>query len=98
MATIATRNSGYIALRGPSIMTTKASDQNQVIATITLAFSSDPAGRYLYPDPHNSLPISQNLCASSAEKPSNTIQHTMLTGSRARPFGTHPGCILMKMH
>jgi ribosomal protein S18 acetylase RimI-like enzyme len=33
-------------------MTAKASDKNQVIATIALAFSSDPAGRYLYPDPH----------------------------------------------
>jgi hypothetical protein len=31
MATIATRNSGYIALQNPNIMTAKASDQNQVI-------------------------------------------------------------------
>ena len=52
MATIATKNSGYVASRDPNIMTAKASDQNQVIATIALAFSSDPAGRYLYPDPH----------------------------------------------
>src|SRR5918992_4414533 len=52
MATIATRNLGYVASRDPNIITAKASEQNQVIATIALAFSSDPAGRYLYPDPH----------------------------------------------
>jgi hypothetical protein len=52
MATVATRNSGYVASREPNIMTAKASDQNQIIAAITVAFTSDPAGRYLYPDPH----------------------------------------------
>jgi GNAT superfamily N-acetyltransferase len=43
---------GYVAPRGPNIITAKASEQDHVIATIALAFSSDPAGRYLYPDPH----------------------------------------------
>jgi len=52
MATIATKDSGYVSSQNPSIMTAKESDQNQVIATIALAFSSDPGGRWMYPDPH----------------------------------------------
>jgi hypothetical protein len=52
MATIATRHRGYVVSWDLNIMTAKASDKNQVIATIALAFSADPAGRYLYPDPH----------------------------------------------
>jgi ribosomal protein S18 acetylase RimI-like enzyme len=52
MATIATRDRSYVASRNPKIKTAKASDKNQVIATVASAFSSDPAGRYLYPNPH----------------------------------------------
>jgi GNAT superfamily N-acetyltransferase len=52
MATIATRDADYVSSQNPSIMTAKESDQNQVIATIALAFSSDPGGRWMYPDPH----------------------------------------------
>jgi hypothetical protein len=44
MATIATRNSGYVSSHDPSIKTAKESDQNQVIAAITLAFSSESCG------------------------------------------------------
>jgi hypothetical protein len=52
MTTIATNTSGYVPSQDPSIKTAKESDQNQVIASIVLAFSSDPAGRWAYPDPH----------------------------------------------
>jgi ribosomal protein S18 acetylase RimI-like enzyme len=52
MTTIATNASGYVPSQDPSIKTANESDQNQVIASIVLAFSSDPAVRWAYPDPH----------------------------------------------
>jgi GNAT superfamily N-acetyltransferase len=55
MATIATKPSGYVLAQDPFIKTAKESDQDQVIASIVLAFSSDPAVRWMYPDPHQFL-------------------------------------------
>ena len=36
----------------PTIRSATAADEGAVIAVITLAFSTDPAARWIYPDPH----------------------------------------------
>ena len=88
MATIATKPSGYVLAQDPFIKTAKESDQDQVIASIVLAFSSDPAVRWMYPDPTSSFQASQTLCALSAEKRSNMGRRTILTASLVRLFGS----------
>jgi hypothetical protein len=55
MATNETKTPGDVLSKAPSIKTAKSSDQDQVVATIVLAFSSDPAVRWAYPDPHQFL-------------------------------------------
>ncbi|WP_448574136.1 GNAT family N-acetyltransferase [Trichothermofontia sp.] len=39
----------------PPVRTARSSEQKYVIATMVLAFSGDPAVRWLYPDPHQYL-------------------------------------------
>src|SRR5260221_9666076 len=36
----------------PTIRSATAADEGAVIAVISLAFSTDPAARWIYPDPH----------------------------------------------
>ena len=55
MTTNASRIPGNAPFQAPVIKTARESDQDQVVATIVLAFSSDPAVRWLYPDPHQFL-------------------------------------------
>src|SRR5918992_4796395 len=98
MATIATKNSGYVVSQDPSIMTTKASDQNQVIATIALAFSSDPAGRYLYPDSHQFFSNFPEFVRIFGGKAFEHDTAYYVDGFAGAPFGTHPVYILTKTH
>lgn len=37
------------------IMTATPSDQDHIVAVLTLAFSTDPGARWIYPDPHTYL-------------------------------------------
>ena len=54
MATHAAGDPGG-ASQAPEVKTSGESDLNQVIATIELSFSSDPAVRWLYPNAHQFL-------------------------------------------
>jgi hypothetical protein len=50
MATIAAKTSGYRVAQNPTIKTAKEPDQDQVVASIVLAFSPDPVVHWAYPD------------------------------------------------
>jgi hypothetical protein len=39
----------------PTIKTVTPSSADQAVSTVVLAFSTDPAARWLYPDPHQRL-------------------------------------------
>ena len=55
MATDARRTPDNLAPTGLSIRTANESEQDQIVALIVLAFSSDPIVRWVYPDPHQFL-------------------------------------------
>jgi len=74
-----------------TIKTVSKDDANQIVDTLVLAFSADPAVRWMYPNPHHYLTHFPNFVRVQV-KPLNAVQPVRLITRLVQHFGCTGSC------
>jgi hypothetical protein len=82
----------------PTIKTVTPSSADQAVSTVVLAFSADPAARWLYPDPHQYLRNFPGFVRAFAGKSLEYNSAYYVDGYLGRRSGFRRQFILMKRH